>query len=78
MIKNVGPRRLGAGRLLGFLGAGDARIERAAAGVGGAVGGSQGAGAMVCRWWPSGLPAWRRCGPPAAAGGLPWMAGGGQ
>ena len=27
---------------------------RAAAGAGGAVGGSQGAGAMVCRWWLGG------------------------
>ena len=32
---------------------------RAAAGGGGAVGGFQGGGAMVCRWWPSGWPAWR-------------------
>ena len=32
---------------------------RAAAGGGGAVGGVQCGGAMVCRWWPSGWPAWR-------------------
>ena len=32
---------------------------RAAAGVGGAVGGCQVSGAMVCRGWPSGWPAWR-------------------
>ena len=46
-------------RMLAFLGAGEARRERAAAGAGGAVGGVQGGGAMVCRWWPSGWPAWR-------------------
>ena len=32
---------------------------RAAAGGGGAVGGCQVSGVMVCRWWPSGWPAWR-------------------
>ena len=37
--KNAGPPRLGAGRLLAFLGAGDARRKRPAAGV------------MVCRGW---------------------------
>ena len=42
MIKNVGPLRLGAGRLLAFLGAGDAKREGAAA------------GAMVCRGWLGG------------------------
>ena len=36
-------------RLLAFLGAGDARRDGRAAGVGGAAGGVQGAGAMVCR-----------------------------
>ena len=30
-----------------------------AAGGGGAVGGVQCGGEMVCRWWPSGWPAWR-------------------
>ena len=49
MIKNAGPLRLVAGRLLAFLGAEEARREGRAAGVGGAVGGGQGAGAMVCR-----------------------------
>ena len=43
MIKNAGPLRLGAGRLLAFLGAGEAKRKGPAAGV------------MVCRW----LPAWR-------------------
>ena len=40
---------VGCWRLLSFLGAGDARRKRDAAGVGGAVGGVQGAGVMVCR-----------------------------
>ena len=48
--KNAGPLRLWAGRLLAFLGAGETRRKRAA-GVGGAVGGVQGSGAMVCRGW---------------------------
>ena len=38
-------------RLLAFLGAGDARREGRAAGVGGAVGGGHGAGVMACRGW---------------------------
>ena len=42
-----------------------------AAGVGGAVGGFQGGGAMVCRWWPSGWPAWRLL---VVCGG--WLGGG--
>ena len=42
MIKNAGPLRLEAGRLLAFLGAGEARREGRAAGV------------MVCRWWLGG------------------------
>ena len=45
---------------------------RAAAGVGGAVGGVQGGGAMVCRRWPSG---WLLGAIWAAAGGLPVVAG---
>ena len=40
--KNARPLRLGAGRLLAFLGAGDARREGRAAGV------------MVCRGWLGG------------------------
>ena len=67
MIKNAGPLRLWAGRLLAcfrmllapdvcrllaFLGAGETRRKRAA-GVGGAVGGVQGSGVMGCRGWPS-------------------------
>ena len=59
VYKNAGPLRLWAGRLLAFLGAGDARREGRAAGVGGAVGGGQGAGAMVCRGW-MGLAMFRR------------------
>ena len=47
------PLRLWAGRLLAFLGAGEARRKRDAAG-GGAVGGGQGAGVMVCRGWLGG------------------------
>ena len=39
----------GGWRVLAFLGAGDARRDGRAAGVGGAAGGVQGAGAMVCR-----------------------------
>ena len=39
MIKNAGPLRLGAGRLLAFLGAGEAKRKGPAA------------GAMVCRGW---------------------------
>ena len=50
--KNAGPPRLGAGRLLAFLGAGDARGKSRAAGV------------MVFRWWPAG----RCCGLPGMAG----------
>ena len=47
MIKNAGPLRLlGDWRLLAFLGAGDARREGRAAGVGGSGGGGQGAGVM--------------------------------
>ena len=46
-------------RMLAFLGAGDARRKRDAAGGGGAVGGFQGGGVMVCRGWPSGWPAGR-------------------
>ena len=46
-------------RMLAFLGAGDARRKIAAAGAGGAVGGVQGGGAVGCRWWPAGWPAWR-------------------
>ena len=49
--KNAGPLRLWAGRLLAFLGAGDAMTKGPAAGVGGAVGGVQGSGEMVCRGW---------------------------
>ena len=41
-------------RMLGFLGAGDARRKRDAAGGGGAVGGFQGGGVMVCRGWLGG------------------------
>lgn len=41
-------------RMLSFLGAGEARRKRDAAGVGGAVGGFQGGGAMVCRGWLGG------------------------
>ena len=44
----IAPLRLWAGRLLAFLGAGDARREEPAAVVGGAVGGVQGSGVMVC------------------------------
>ena len=40
-----------AGRLLAFLGAEEARREGRAAVVGGAVGGGQSAGLMVCRGW---------------------------
>ena len=40
-----------AGRLLAFLGAGDAMTKGPAAVVGGAVGGVQGSGEMVCRGW---------------------------
>ena len=45
------PLRLWAGRLLAFLGAGDARREEPAAEVGGSGGVGQGAGAMVFWGW---------------------------
>ena len=48
--KNAGPLRLGAGRLLAFLGAGDARREGRRRGDG-AVGSGHGSGVMVCRGW---------------------------
>lgn len=41
-------------RMLAFLGAGEARRKRDAAGAGGAVSGCQGGGAMVCRGWLGG------------------------
>ena len=41
-------------RMMSFLGAGDARRKRDAAGAGGAVGGVQCGGAMVCRGWLGG------------------------
>ena len=41
-------------RMLAFLGAGEARRKRDAAGGGGAVGGCQGGGAMACRGWLGG------------------------
>ena len=53
MIKNAGPLRLGAGRLLAFLGP-EMQGGRAAAGVGGAVGGCQVSVVMVCRGWLGG------------------------
>ena len=49
--KKRGAAPAGAGRLLAFLGAGEARRKIPAAVVGGAVGGGQCAGVMVCLGW---------------------------
>ena len=50
MIKNAGPLRLWAGRLLAFLGWPEMQGGKAAAG-GGAVDVGQGGGVMVCLGW---------------------------